>query len=105
MTFSIDKNYIIDRGKNMNHYELKKIADKIYLDFTESQKNKIRGEYLSPHTNQVLAFDKYFNNLTDDDIINKINHITKEDLITLRKLINDGIKKYLEENIKTLAIY
>jgi hypothetical protein len=53
----------------------------------------------------VLAFDKYFNNLTDEDIINKINHITKEDLITLKKLINDGIKKYLEENIKTLAIY
>lgn len=89
----------------MNHYELKKIADKIYIDFAENQKDEIHGEYLSPYTNQVLAFDKYFNNLTDDDIINKINHITEEDLIALRKLINEGIKKYLEENIKTLAIY
>ena len=89
----------------MNQYELKKIADEIYLDFAENYDNSTKGEYLSPYTNQVLAFDDYFNNLTDEDIINKINHISPEDLIVLRKLVNDGIKKYLEENIKTLAIY
>ena len=89
----------------MNYKKLKNIADKIFESFAEAYPEAQKGRYLSAKTNLVLAFDEYIN-------LNNIQAVAKEvDIIIsaeeakiLLKMMNDGIEKYLEDNIKVIAL-
>lgn len=86
--------------------KLKNIADELFLGFTQEFPQSAKGDYLSPQTNEVLAFERYFNRLSDEQIrLLADTALSPAELKRLRKIINNGIEKYLVQNIKTLALY
>ncbi len=89
----------------MNTKKLKYIADKIFIAFDEDNPDARKGIYLSAKTNLILAFDDYINKQDIQKAALDIGvEITLEEGIYLQKIINQGIEKYLSDNIKTIAL-
>lgn len=64
-----------------------------------------KGKYLSAKTNLILAFDEYVNNTDIQELAAEIGlKISSKDGRRLLKLMNKGVEKYLEDNIKIIAI-
>lgn len=89
----------------MNYKKLKNIADKIFEDFAETYPDAQKGMYLSAKTNLVLAFDEYINHNNIQTIVRQSDiNISAKDAKILWKMMNDGIEKYLTDNIKVIAL-
>lgn len=89
----------------MNIHELTYIANEIFWTFEENHPEARKGEYLSAKTNLILAFDEYVDNRNIQELAAEIGlKINYKDSKRLLKLINKGVEKYLENNIKIIAI-
>ncbi len=89
----------------MDSIKLKNIADKIFFDFAEKYPEAQNGAYLSSKTNMILAFDNYINKNDVQMLALAVQEkISKNEAKILLKMINDGIEKYLTDNIKIIAL-
>ena len=89
----------------MTYKKLKNIADIIFENFAEAYPKAQKGIYLSAKTNLVLAFDEYINNNDIQKLAAQADiNICAEEAKILLKIMNDGIEKYLADNIKVIAI-
>lgn len=89
----------------MDIEKLKYIADKIFEAFDENNPEAGKGIYLSAKTNLILAFDDYINSHDIQNVALDVGaEITLEESVCLQKIINQGIEKYLSDNIKTIAL-
>mgnify|MGYP004521038757 CR=1 FL=1 len=105
MTSAKNKIYILYSRCKMNYKKLKNIADKIFESFAEAYPEAQKGRYLSAKTNLVLAFDEYINHNNIQAVAKEADIIiSAEEAKILLKMMNDGIEKYLEDNIKVIAL-
>lgn len=89
----------------MNLKKLKDIADKIFFDFAENYPEAQKGAYLSSKTNLVLAFDEFVNKNDIQELARSVEaNISRREAEILLKMINNGIEKYLADNIKVIAL-
>ena len=89
----------------MNIHRLTYIANEIFWYFEETYPEAKKGKYLSDKTNLILAFDEYVNNTDIQELAAEIGlKISSKDGRRLLKLMNKGVEKYLEDNIKIIAI-
>lgn len=89
----------------MDNDELLKLADELFYIFTLVNPECDKGEHLSAHTNQILAFEKYAQHM-DWQIVHKYCHkFEQSDMDNLQKIISIMVSRYLFDNVKTLAIY
>ena len=89
----------------MDSIKLKNIAHKIFFDFAEKYPEAQNGDYLSSKTNMILAFDSYINKNDVQMLAWAVQeNISKKEAKILLKMINDGIEKYLTDNIKIIAL-
>lgn len=89
----------------MNMKKIKQVARILIIEYKNTQ-NIPNNCYLSSATCELLSFSEYLNGL-NVQIIQKHFFINLEnsEFELLKKIINRCIEKYLNDNIKTLAIY
>ena len=86
----------------MTSDELQKISSDLFNKFVNENSN-IDGIYFSAKNNQILAFERYIAQLSNNELF-RICDISVADAVLLREFITRGIAKYFSDNIKTLAI-
>ena len=89
----------------MNAEELHKLADELFYIFTLVNPDDDAEHTLSSRTNKVLSFENYIKT-TDWKIIHKYcEKFTQSDMHRFRKVVANMTTHYLNQNIKTLALY
>ena len=89
----------------MNKEELQKLADELFYIFTLVNPDDENKYTLSSRTNKVLSFEKYIKTI-DWQIIHKYcEKFTQSDMPSFRKVVTNMTAQYLNQNIKTLALY
>jgi len=88
----------------MNVEKLKDIAQEIQWRF-ESKHKGVNTMYLSEKTCMVLAFSQYVSELNCCQLQQDFSlRLNASELQALKKILRNGIEKYLADNIKTLAL-
>lgn len=89
----------------MNLKKIKNIADEIFLNFAQNHPEASKGLYLSANTNLLLAYAEYINNSDIQAVAAEIGYkISCKESKLLFKMMDDGIEKYLLDNIKIIAL-
>ena len=80
-------------------------SDEIFLNFAQNHPEASKGLYLSANTNLLLAYAEYINNSDIQAVAAEIGYkISRKESKLLFKMMDDGIEKYLLDNIKIIAL-
>ena len=86
----------------MNQHQIHKKADELW-HFFENNIFVNNGQY-SYNTNLVFSFADYIDSLSDEDLADFLQCSQNCDVKLFRKILNDGVDKWLHDFAKTLAI-
>ena len=87
----------------MTSTQLNQMANQIFAVWAEQNPRCRQGDYLSPQTNCILAFDAYFADVEFKDVQQILPRLKPKDFAALKKYIADGVEHYLLENAKILT--
>ncbi|MBQ8785183.1 MAG: hypothetical protein IJZ59_03965 [Alphaproteobacteria bacterium] len=86
----------------MNNNQLKQKADELWYLF-ENNIFDNKGNF-SYNTNLVFAFADYIEELTNTDLSEFLQSDDEQDIVKFRKMLQEGINRWLDDFAKTFAI-